>query len=205
MDSEIADNYKRYRERKALYLSYGYDMDKERSYVLKQGFPLTKNMLEVGTGKGYLTLALAKERIPFISVDLSAEEQRYARMNLEYWGLENYADLRIADAASTGFNDSAFDLLFSVNLLHHLKNPYRVLDEFVRILSPVGRMVLADFSKEGFSVVDKVLKLDGRIHEVEEVSFYEMDDYLSGNGFDVRIKTTRYQEVLIAQKRGKPL
>ena len=205
MDNSVTENYRRLMERKSLYLSYGYDMDRERNYVLKQGLPLRGNILEAGTGKGYFTLTLAKERNPFISVDISEEEQSFARMNLEYCGLEKYVDLRIGDARETGFSDGSFDLIYSVNLLHHLKNPYRVLDEFIRILSPEGRMVLADFSPEGFNVVEKVFKLDGRIHEVEELSFYEMDDYLFGKDFNVRIKTTRFQEVLVTERKGRGL
>ncbi len=205
MNNLVTENHRKLIERKSLYLSYGYDMDRERDYVLKQGLPLKGKILEVGTGKGYFTLALAKEKHPFISMDISEEEQNFARMNLEYHELEKYADLRIGDACETGFFNGTFDLVYSVNLLHHLKNPYRVLDELVRILSPRGRMILADFSQEGFSVVDKVLKLDGHIHEVEEVSFYEMDDYLSGMGFNVCIKTTRFQEVLVAARKGMVL
>lgn len=205
MNNLVTENHRRLIERKSLYLSYGYDMDREREYVLKQGLPLKGKILEMGTGKGYFTLALAKEKHPFTSMDISEEEQKFARMNLEYCGLEKFADLRTGDACATGFSNGSIDLVYSVNLLHHLKDPYRFLDELMRILSLQGRMVLADFSQEGFSVVDKVLNLDGRIHEVEEVSFYEMDDYLSGNGFNVRIKTTRFQEVLIAQKRGKTI
>jgi hypothetical protein len=40
VDKEILENFKQYLERKALYKSFGYDIDHERGFVLKQAKPL---------------------------------------------------------------------------------------------------------------------------------------------------------------------
>ncbi|MFA6378684.1 MAG: hypothetical protein WCX16_02760, partial [Candidatus Omnitrophota bacterium] len=50
LDKEILENFKQYLERKALYKSFGYDVDQERGFVLEQAKPLKGKILEAGTG-----------------------------------------------------------------------------------------------------------------------------------------------------------
>ena len=60
MEGRVLENHKRYLERINLYRSFGYDVEKERRFVLEKSVPLYGNILEVGTGKGYFTVELAK-------------------------------------------------------------------------------------------------------------------------------------------------
>jgi len=36
LDKKVLENHKRYLERKALYKSFGYDVDKERAFVIEK-------------------------------------------------------------------------------------------------------------------------------------------------------------------------
>ena len=200
MDSEILDNHKRYLERVALFKSYGYDVEKERNFIVEQAKPLHGRILEAGTGKGYFALALAQEGHPFVTFDISAEEQRFARLNLAYFGFENLADFRIENAECTSFPDCSFDMIFSVNVLHHLCKPYQVVEELIRILSPDGKLLIADFTEHGFKIIDRIHALEGNTHEVGEIFLSDVESFLIKKGFSVTKTKSMIQDVLVAKK-----
>ena len=200
MDSEILDNHKRYLERVALFKSYGYDVERERNFIVEQAKPLHGKILEAGTGKGFFALALAKENLPFVTIDISADEQHYAKLNLSYFDFIKIADFKIQDAEHTSFPDGSFDIIFSVNVLHHLQNPYQVVEELSRILSSNGKLILADFTEEGFKIMDKIHALDGNTHEAGKIVLSDVESYLIKKGFSVIKTKSLIQEVLVAKK-----
>lgn len=202
MNSELLENHKRYIERKALYKSFGYDVDKERKYILEHAKPFYGRVLEAGTGKGHFVLALAKKGYSFVTFDISAQEQRFAKLNIAYHGFDKQVEFKIENAERTSFDDGSFDTIFSVNVLHHLKNVHIVIEELLRILTPKGKLILADFTEEGFKVMDKIHSLEGNKHEVGKVGLVDVESYLMKKGFSVKKRESKYQCVLVAQKDG---
>jgi len=200
LNKEILENHKKYLERKALYKSLGYDIDKERDFILQQAKPVYGKILEAGTGKGHFALTLAKAGYKFVTFDISADEQRFAKLNIAHFGFQEQVDFRIENGERTSFADGSFDTLFSVNVLHHLRNPYQVIDEFIRLLSPKGKIIFADFTEEGFKIMDKIHGLEGNAHEVGEIKLVDVDAYLRGKLFSARNIQSIFQQVLIASK-----
>jgi 2-polyprenyl-3-methyl-5-hydroxy-6-metoxy-1,4-benzoquinol methylase len=198
LNNEILENHKKYLERQALYKSFGYDVDKERDFILEQSKPVQGRILEAGTGKGHFALALAKAGYSFVTFDISAEEQRFAKLNIAHFGFEKQVDFRIENGEHTSFVDGSFDTVFSVNVLHHLRNPYQVIDELIRLISTQGKLILADFTEEGFKVMDKIHGLEGNTHEVGQVSMQDAESYLIKKGFLAKKAKSVYQCVLIA-------
>ncbi len=200
MDREVLENHKKYLERKALYKSFGYDVDKERDFILEQAKPVYGKILEAGTGKGHFALALAKAGHSFVTFDISADEQWFARLNLAYFSFEKSADFRIENGEHTSFSDGSFDTVFSVNVLHHLRNPYQVIDELIRLISTQGKLILVDFTEEGFKIMDKIHGLEGNTHEVGKVGLVDAKLYLVKKGFSVSKISSAYQCVLVAER-----
>ncbi|MFA5090801.1 MAG: class I SAM-dependent methyltransferase [Candidatus Omnitrophota bacterium] len=198
MEEELLANHKRYLERKALYSSLGYDVDKERVFILEKAQPLYGDILEAGTGKGHFALELAKAGYSFATFDISETEQVFAKLNLRYFGLDKQVDFRIENGESLSFKDKSFDVVFSVNTLHHLTNPYKVIDEFLRVLSFEGKLVLSDFTQEGFALMDKIHASEGNKHEVGKTTLADAEEYLIGKGFRITRSSSKFQEVLIA-------
>jgi len=178
-------------------------MDKERDFILEQAQPVPGVILDAGTGKGHFALALAKAGYKFVTFDISPEEQRFAKLNLAYFGLEKSADFRIENGEHTSFKSGSFDNVFAVNVLHHLKKPYKFIDELIRVISPEGKIILSDFTRKGFEVLDKIHKMEGNKHEVGEIGLGSIEEYLAKKGFLVKKTQTEYQIVLVAvAKKG---
>ncbi|MDD5109339.1 MAG: class I SAM-dependent methyltransferase [Candidatus Omnitrophica bacterium] len=200
MDKEVLENYKIYLERKKLYQSFGYDVEKERDFILAQAKPLHGKILEAGTGKGNFALALAKAGYSFVTFDISAVEQRFAKLNIAHFGFQKQVDFRIENGEHTSFSEGSFDTVFSVNVLHHLRNPYQVFNELIRLLSQNGKLILADFTEEGLKIMDKIHALEGNKHEVGKTKLTDAEAYLREKCFLVRSIQSMYQHVLIASK-----
>jgi 2-polyprenyl-3-methyl-5-hydroxy-6-metoxy-1,4-benzoquinol methylase len=199
VEREVIENGKRFIERANLYKKFGYDIEKERKFILDKAKPLYGNILEIGTGKGYLALELAKQGFKFTSIDISKEDQEFARLNLKYFGLEKYVNFRIENAENLSFGDKSFDIIFLVNVVHHLTNPFRVMDEVIRVVTSGGKIILSDFTKDGFDIVDKVLTSEGRRHEVSKITLTDVKRYLQEKGFITTEASSKFQEILIAQ------
>jgi len=198
MENELIENHKRYVERIALYRQYGYDIDEERNYVIEKACPFSGNILEAGTGKGYFSLALARLGFCFTSFDISSAEQKYARMNLMYHGLKQQVHFDVADVECLPYKDGLFDVIFAVNMIHHLSSVRKACSEFIRILSPKGKIVLSDFNAQGFAIVAKVHALEGRQHKLSSGTMAEAKAILIEYGLEVEEYHSATQDVLVA-------
>ncbi|MFZ5802401.1 MAG: class I SAM-dependent methyltransferase [Candidatus Omnitrophota bacterium] len=195
------DDYrKKVLDREALFLEEGYDFALERARILDQVSPLPRRILEAGTGKGHFTLALAERGLSFTTFDITAEDQAVAKFHLRHHGLAAQVVFRIEHETRLSFPDESFDILFCINALHHLTQPRATLAEWLRILAPQGRMVLSDFSAEGFAIVERIHALEGRAHPREEFTIPLAMHFLQEKGLKVARTGSRLQETLIAEK-----
>ncbi len=201
LEKAIIENHKRYVERINFYKNFGYDIEEERRFILEKARPLYGDILEVGTGKGYLTLALAREGHKFTTVDISAEEQEFARLNIKHFGLEQKVDFLTRDARHLDFKDGSFDIVISLNMVHHLVNPFAVVDELTRVLKNEGRIVLGDFSKAGLALVNKLHKNEGKTHRVGLIGLNDIAKYLLSKGCKLEKDRTSFQEILVVYKK----
>jgi len=196
---KVLENHKKYLERVNFYRSHDYDLEKERDFILDKSLPISGKILEIGTGKGHFTLALAKRGFSFISVDISRQEQEIARLNLRYFRLKNHVLFRIENAEHLSFADQDFGTIFSINVFHHLKDPQVVLNEIVRLLHPAGKVVLSDFSEKGLEVINMCHTLEGRTHDYFKNHLDKAKDYFINKGFKVKESQSAVQRVIIAE------
>ncbi|MDH4140213.1 MAG: class I SAM-dependent methyltransferase [Coriobacteriia bacterium] len=88
-----------------------------------------KRLLEVGCGQGWLLSELqrALPQASISGIDIREEAIEYART------LAPQADLRVADAVALPFGDSDYDLVVCSEVLEHVADPARVIDEIKRV------------------------------------------------------------------------
>jgi len=198
LEKAIIENHKSYLERIELYKSFGYDVKGERDFVIECAQPLYGDILEIGTGKGYFAMVLAQQGYSFVSVDVSQKEQEFARLNADYFGLAKQIDFRIENAQGLSFENDSFDIIFSINMVHHLTSPFKVIDELIRVLSFEGKIILSDFSKEGLKVIDQVHRSEGRRHGTTRAKLGDIEKYLLDKDFRIEKEGSKLQEILIA-------
>ena len=192
--------YNTHLARRAVYKKYGCDPEGERWFVIEKALPLEGKILEVGSGQGYFAIGLAERGYRLTGIDPCADDIDVAKWNLERTGLSSMVDLHVASGEKLSFPDRSFDAIFSVKVFHHLTSPFKIVDEMIRVLAPEGKIVISDFSDEGFSIAEKVHAELGGVHERLGASLFEVKQYLVDKGLGVQHERTRCQGTLIAYK-----
>lgn len=186
-------------ERKRLYKTYGYDQDASRNFILSKCLPVGSSVLEIGTGKGHMTVLLAKNSGHVVSVDMSEEELEYAKLNTEDAGVSGKIRFVACDAERLPFPDKGFDAVVSVNAFHHFEKPFAVLKEMIRVCR--DKMIIADFNAEGFEIIRKVHRDEGREHEEKCGDFSIVGQYMREHGFSVNKDEGCNQAVYVGERK----
>jgi ubiquinone/menaquinone biosynthesis C-methylase UbiE len=117
-----------------------------------------ERVLDVGCGRGLVTVALAK-RVPRGSVagvdiwrrrDLSGNTRENAERNLSRAGVRDRVEIVDADATDLPFDDGEFSLVTAGHTLHHLAlaaDRRDAMQELMRVTRPGGRVVIVDTGK----------------------------------------------------------
>lgn len=99
-------------------------------------------VLDVGTGPGFLALQMAKMGYRTSGVDLSTEMLRIAMEKARTMKLR--CTFIHADAEALPFAVASFDVVVSRHLLGALSFPERAFTEWKRVLKPGGKVVVMD-------------------------------------------------------------
>ena len=197
---EIKENHKQFSERVCVYRKKGLDYAESRRFMLEKVKPLSGSILEIGTGTGYTTLALAGAGHEVVSIDKDKEVLKIAASNLAYLNLLSKVKFYIMDGKSLSFEDKSFNNIFAVNLFHHIDGINKMLAEIDRVLSVNGKILLADFNKRGMKIIESVHKQEGRLHENKAVTQSYVRSYFHDLGYDLKNFDNRYHWIVIGKK-----
>lgn len=94
----------------------------------------TDSILDLGCGVGDYTKALGEYTKHVIGIDLSVSEaeKKYPTINFRAHDLNT----------PLPFEDDSFDMLVSINLIEHLQDEKRFLNECIRVLKPGGKIAI---------------------------------------------------------------
>jgi len=98
--------------------------------------------LDVGTGPGQLAFYLAQAGFDVTGIDISPGMIKRAALKARELGL--CVDFRTGDAEKLPFEDNAFDVVVTRNLVWTLPNPEAAVTEWRRVLKPGGRIIISD-------------------------------------------------------------
>lgn len=102
-------------------------------------------LIDIGTGTGRMLELFAPQAAHALGIDRSSEMLRLARAKLSERGLAN-AELRQADLYALPLPDGAADAAILHHVLHFAQQPGAAIGEAARVLSPGGRLLIADFA-----------------------------------------------------------
>lgn len=97
-----------------------------------------KDVLEVGCGRGATLLEFACRGANVVGLDYSAEALSVCRALESQCDLKGHATFVNGDAAQLPFPAESFDLVFSVGLIEHFRDPLRLIAEQKRVARKGG-------------------------------------------------------------------
>jgi ubiquinone/menaquinone biosynthesis C-methylase UbiE len=123
-----------------------------------------KTVLELGCGNGSLLTHLPKWRPQFIEgVDLG-DSILSCKKNMYQTGFQSF---KITRADLIDFESDGFDLVYSIGVLHHLKEPSAGFKSVVRNTKPGGKFHCWVYAKEGnwiiINMVDPIRRIASRL------------------------------------------
>jgi ubiquinone/menaquinone biosynthesis C-methylase UbiE len=102
-------------------------------------------LIDIGTGTGRMLELFAGRAKQALGIDRSSEMLRLARAKLSERGL-THAELRQADLYALPLRDNSADAAIIHHVLHFAQQPGAAIAEAARVLSPGGRLLIADFA-----------------------------------------------------------
>ncbi|MFH0999578.1 MAG: class I SAM-dependent methyltransferase, partial [Bacteroidota bacterium] len=124
-----------------------YTQVKEISELINKNAP--KKILELGCGKGFNSIYLAKTfpNMKFSGIDIT---EKHLQLAIKKSKKIKNLTFSFGDFHKLDFPNSSFDLIFELEAICHAKNPSQVLTEIYRLLTKKGQFVLY----EGFRNID---------------------------------------------------
>lgn len=98
-------------------------------------YKIGEKVLDIGSGWGFLQCFLPKH-IKCYALDISPKAHTISR------GLYKDAERIVSDACMTPFKNNTFDKVFCINLITHLPNMEKGLNEIHRIIKPRGLCIV---------------------------------------------------------------
>ena len=139
----------------------------------------THKILEIGCGIGIISAHLnAQYNMNVIGTDLDPEQIAMAKKFNK--SSENLKFIE-ADAGSIPFEKNEFDLILSLNVLHHINNWDKALIEVSRVLKPNGFFILYDLAFP--KLIAKIFKGIAKNYGV--YTSRDIADLLIGNSFEI--------------------
>lgn len=179
-DAEDADRLEEAGER------YRFLSREELHYHL---YPHESSVLaDLGSGTGFFTDDVAPHAQHVYAVDVQPEMHDYYREK----GVPPNVDLVKANAESLPFDDDELDGVFSTMTFHEVASS-AALTELARVVTPEGRILIVDWSKEGSGEAGPPID--------ERFTAEEASNKLRDAGFDVETNLTRSETFIITGVR----
>jgi ubiquinone/menaquinone biosynthesis C-methylase UbiE len=99
--------------------------------------------LDIGSGAGHATIALARRGYSVDAVDVTQPMLALVLKNATAAGVAERVSTQLGEAHALSFADSSFDLVIGLGLLPWIEEPALVLAEMRRVLRPRGYLIVS--------------------------------------------------------------
>jgi SAM-dependent methyltransferase len=141
------------------------------------------SILEVGCGRGYLSLELARRGHDLLGIDVNEESIRiaYQTMNTDpYSSARGSLEYQVSDFAIWNNADRKFDLVIFNRALHHIPQPAKALEKVRSLLGPEGGIICVEYAYDQFDRRSATWFYHIR-RILEQVGWFKSDTKLTDN------------------------
>ncbi len=150
--TEIADYYDEMNDIMTMGMVTGW-----HKFMLKKVQPIRgKRCIDIGTGTGEIAFMIALEagvEGSVIGVDITPKMLELAEKKMTSKQLPKAVIFEVGDALDMKYDDGSFDVVTSGYMLRNVCDVQKAIDEMYRILSPGGKVVVADLAKPDNRVI----------------------------------------------------
>lgn len=107
------------------------DVRKEEFFLVAQYFRPGLKVLEIGGGNGYQASLISATGANIISIDIATPSP----------GIQTYFPVQIYDGRHIPFPEEEFDVIFSSNVLEHIRDLEAIFSEIRRVIKPDGLII----------------------------------------------------------------
>lgn len=131
--------------------------------------------LSLGTGEGDYDGMIAQHCDHLVACDINEQDVAFAKaLNVEVPNLE----YRVENALELTFSDNSFDLLVSTEVIEHVGQPAKMVEEIARVLKPGGKAIITFPSKDFPFTYDPINRLNKGERKIAQGAYAFGHEYL---------------------------
>jgi len=182
-----------------LLFDWGYDLMEEYFRMISAAdFTPNSLVLDIATGTGRAASTLTRMGHHVITGDYNLDSKIESERRITEAYLDKVKYIRL-NLEKIPFADSTVDNIVCINTMHELNNPFLCLSEIIRVHSPKGKLLMADFNSLGFDVMDKLHTVrKGELHSRGKISSEEIKNILVDNYSAIKEINTKLNRGFIA-------
>lgn len=135
--------------------SWGYDLLQE-FFVIARQLPISSSpVIELATGTGRMCGILSLNIPSIISGDISLSDMPRTLQRIPKQFSERVKFVQL-DMEKLPFRSGSIDSLICMNTMHEVERPEECLKEIIRVMKSDGTVIIGDFNRTGFEVMQKI-------------------------------------------------
>lgn len=170
----------------------GFDLMRDYSDLINNAtMPLDKPILDIATGTGRSASILTRMGYSVFTGDYNNRLKEESALRITNEFVNNVKFIRL-NLESIPFPDNSIENIICIDTMHELENPLLCLEEIIRIHSPGGVLLLADFNDTGFDLMDNIhLKRYGKLHTRGKIIRKEIEQHVNKHYNIVKVNNTK--------------
>lgn len=181
--------------------SWGYDLTNEYLTIASKISTDSTFAVELATGTGRMCAVLSGLFQIVVTGDYSMVDHERAVNRIPPTHLNRMQFIQL-NMESLPFKSESIPLIFCLNTLHEVAHPERCINEMIRVVCPDGTLVIGDFNRTGFDVMQKIHQLVYKNdHNVGTISMEAVKEMLFESFGSVNEIATPLNETFIASKK----
>jgi len=150
-----------------------------------------KKVLDLGCGTGYGSFLIYQNHNEVVGIDISQKAINYAKK--KYKG----PTYLICSAENLPFNNEVFDAVIAFEIIEHVSDPQKVINEIKRVLKNDGQLFISSPNLKNFYTIFKYIlfkkpygdKINSKnIYHIKEFAYDEFLNFIQNNNFDILFK-----------------